>query len=222
MREVEVKFRIRDPAPLIAALKARGIELGLPVEQDDQAYAPEGWSYGDDRRGVPFARLRTVDGRHLFTVKRPAENVLSCEEHETAIADRAQMHRAIVAMGFMPAVRIRKVRRSATFGELTVCLDEVDGVGVFVKVERQVPDACRGRLCRPSCRASSSRSGSGLSGAWTPTTRSCGHPSPTKTPGNPGMPPITWRHGRRRRPTAWDPECTAAGSSAVAEPVSVP
>jgi len=62
---------------------------------------------------VPFARLRTVDGRHLFTVERPAENVLSCEEHETVIADRAQMHRAIVAMGFSPTVRIRKVRRCA-------------------------------------------------------------------------------------------------------------
>lgn len=140
MREVEVKFRVRDPAALVTALKARGIELGPPAEQDDQAYAPEGWSYGDDRRGVPFARLRTVDGRHLFTVKRPAENVLSCEEHETAVADRAQMHRAVVAMGFMPTVRIRKVRRSATFGELTVCLDELDGIGVFVEVERQVPN----------------------------------------------------------------------------------
>jgi adenylate cyclase class 2 len=76
--------------------------LGLPVHQDDQAYAPDGWSYGDDRRGVPFARLRTVDGQHLFTLKRSAENVLSCEEHETAIADRDQMHHAIMAMGFRP------------------------------------------------------------------------------------------------------------------------
>lgn len=47
-------------------------------------------------------------------------------------------------MGFMPTVRIRKVRRSATFGELTVCLDELDGVGVFVEVERQVPDGAPG------------------------------------------------------------------------------
>jgi adenylate cyclase, class 2 len=102
MHEVEVKFRVRNPAAVVAALKARGIELGPPVEQDDKAYAPEAWSYGDDRRGVPFARLRTVDGRHLFTVKQPAENVLSCQEHETAIADRAQMHRAIVRWASCP------------------------------------------------------------------------------------------------------------------------
>jgi adenylate cyclase, class 2 len=69
---------------------------------------------------------------------------LSCEEHETAIADRAQMHRAVVEMGFVPTVRIRKIRRSGTFGELTVCLDELDSVGVFVEVERQVPDGVPG------------------------------------------------------------------------------
>jgi adenylate cyclase class 2 len=144
VREVEVKFRVHDPEALRAALSARGIELGLPVRQDDQAYAPNGWSYGDDRRGVPFARLRTVDGQHLFTLKRPDENVLSCEEHETAIADRDQMHHAIVAMGFWPTVRIRKVRRTATVGDLVLCMDELDGVGVFVEVERLVPDEVQG------------------------------------------------------------------------------
>ena len=144
MREVEVKFQIRDAEAVIAALTARGIELGPPVRQDDQAYAPDGWSYGDDRRGVPFARLRTADGLHVFTLKRPAENVLSCDEHETVVADRVQMHHAIVAMGFRPTVRISKVRRTATVGDMVVCVDEVDGAGVFIEVERMVPDGVPG------------------------------------------------------------------------------
>jgi adenylate cyclase, class 2 len=114
VREVEVKYRVRDPGALLAALRMRGIELGVPFCQDDQAYAPDGWAYGDDdRRGVPFARLRTVDGRHVVTLKRPAENVLSCEEHETAVADRDQMHRAVVAMGFHPLRSVPGRRRRA-------------------------------------------------------------------------------------------------------------
>lgn len=144
MREVEVKFQIRDSEALLAALIARGIELGPPVRQDDQAYAPDGWRYGDDRRGVPFARLRTAEGRHVFTLKRPAENVLSCDEHETVVADRVQMHHAIVAMGFRPTVRIGKVRRTAAVGDMVVCVDEVDGVGVFLEVERLVSDGVPG------------------------------------------------------------------------------
>jgi adenylate cyclase class 2 len=144
VREVEVKYRVRDLGALLAALRTRGIELGVPCCQDDQAYAPDGWAYGDDRRGVPFARLRTVDGRHVFTLKRPAENVLSCEEHETAVADRDQMHRAVVAMGFHPTVRIVKTRRTATVGDLALCVDELDGLGVFLEVERMVPDGVPG------------------------------------------------------------------------------
>ena len=144
MREVEVKYRIRDVEALLVALKMCGVELGVPFCQDDQAYAPDGWAYGDDRRGVPFARLRTVDGRHVFTLKRPTENVLSCEEHETAVADRDQMHRAVVAMGFRPTVRIVKMRRTGTLGDLVLCVDELDGLGVFLEVERMVPDGVPG------------------------------------------------------------------------------
>jgi adenylate cyclase class 2 len=144
VREVEVKYRVQDLEALLKALEMRGIKLGEPFCQNDQAYAPHGWAYGDDRCGVPFARLRTVHGRHVFTLKRPAENVLSCEEHETAVADRDQMHCAVVAMGFRPTVRIVKMRRTGSLGDMVLCLDELDGLGVFLEVERMVPDGVPG------------------------------------------------------------------------------
>ncbi|HEX6472659.1 MAG TPA: class IV adenylate cyclase [Streptosporangiaceae bacterium] len=140
MREVEVKYHLKDAETLLVVLKARGIELGAPVHQDDQAYAPEGWSYGDSKLGVSFVRLRTIAGRHTFTLKRPTQNALSCEEYETAVADREQMHRAILAMGFRPTVRIAKVRRTAELPDLSLCVDEVAGLGTFLELERMVPD----------------------------------------------------------------------------------
>ena len=85
--------------------------------QDDQAYAVAGWRYGQSKLGVPFARLRTEAGRHVFTVKVPGDNELSCAEHETAVADRDEMHMAVVAMGFTPTVRI--VKTVATAGGAT-------------------------------------------------------------------------------------------------------
>jgi adenylate cyclase class 2 len=138
VREIEVKFHIQDAEALMVALKARGIELSEPVRQDDQAYAPEGWSYGDSKLGVSFVRLRTVDGRHTFTLKRPAENALACDEYETAVADRDQMHCAILAMGFRPTVRIAKARCTAELPDLSLCVDEVDGLGSFLELERMV------------------------------------------------------------------------------------
>jgi adenylate cyclase class 2 len=144
VREVEVKYQVRDTEALLVALEARGIELGAPIYQDDQAYAPHGWSYGDAKLGVSFVRLRTVEDRHVFTLKRPAENALSCEEHETVVADRQQMHHAILAMGFCPTVRIVKTRRTATLIDLSLCVDEVASLGAFLELERMVPDVTSG------------------------------------------------------------------------------
>jgi adenylate cyclase class 2 len=137
-REIEVKYRVYDLAALESALHGRGLVLASPVDQDDQAYAEDGWHYGMSKLGVSFARLRTQDGRHIFTLKRPTDNELACLEFETEIADRAQMHEAIQHMGFYPTVRIVKSRRTATLGELSLCLDEVEHVGTFLEVEKVI------------------------------------------------------------------------------------
>jgi Adenylate cyclase, class 2 (thermophilic) len=81
---------------------------------------------------------------HTFTLKRPAENALSCDEHETAVIDREQMHRAILAMGFYPTVRIVKTRRTAELPDLSLCVDEVESIGTFVELERLVSDEAPG------------------------------------------------------------------------------
>lgn len=140
MREIEVKYHIPDAEALLLELKSRGVQLGPPVFQDDQAYAPDGWSFGDSKLGVSFVRLRTIDGRHWFALKQPTVNAQSCLEFETEVVDRPAMHEAILHMGFHPTVRVAKTRRTATVGEISLCLDEVEGVGAFLELERMVAD----------------------------------------------------------------------------------
>jgi adenylate cyclase class 2 len=140
VHEVEVKYRLRDEHTAAAALAQRGVELSAPTCQDDQAYAPAAWRYGMSKIGVPFARLRTQDARHLFTVKTPVDNELACTEHETPVADREQMHGALLAMGFAPTVRIEKTRRVGRWGDVSVCVDVVQGIGAFLELERLVGD----------------------------------------------------------------------------------
>ncbi|GGT42593.1 class IV adenylate cyclase [Nonomuraea spiralis] len=108
------------------------------MRQDDQAYAQPGWDYGQSKIGVVFARLRTQDGRHLFTVKQPVANEQACLEYESTVADREQMHQAIVMMGWRPTVRIVKTRRTAALEGLNVCVDEVEYAGIFMELERTV------------------------------------------------------------------------------------
>lgn len=148
-----MKYRVLGSVvQLVVALGLVGVELGEPVVQDDQAFAPADWSYGDPKAGVAFARLRTVEPsttsghRHTFTVKVPAANELACAEHESLVADREQMHAAVVAMGFRPTMRIAKVRRAAAVDDVAVCVDDVEGLGLFIELERLVADDVPGEV----------------------------------------------------------------------------
>ena len=96
--------------------------------------------FGDGKLGVSFLRLRTVAGRHYFTLKQPAQNDQACREYETEVADREAMHHAALHMGYRPTVRIIKTRRTASLGGCSLCIDEVEGVGRFVEAERMAPD----------------------------------------------------------------------------------
>ncbi|MFF5291906.1 class IV adenylate cyclase [Paractinoplanes globisporus] len=133
--EAEVKFRVLDLDALMATLQRCGVTLSAPVRQEDQAYAPSGWSPGQSRIGVTFARLRLQDGVCLFTTKTPVDNVLACLEHETVVDDRDQMHLAVLAMGYRPTVQVAKTRRVGRSGAYALCVDEVDGAGIFLEVE---------------------------------------------------------------------------------------
>ncbi|RAY13476.1 class IV adenylate cyclase [Actinomadura craniellae] len=145
-QEIEVKYRVFDLDDLERELAARGVILSEPVHQDDQAFAQGGWSYGQSKVGVPFARLRTQAGRHLFTVKRPVANEMACIEHESEVTDREEMRRAVELMGFYPTVRIVKTRRTARLGELLLCLDEVEHAGSFLEIEKVLGQGEDGEL----------------------------------------------------------------------------
>ena len=140
VREIEVKYRIDDLEALLAVLKSRGIELSDPVQQDDQAYAPTHWQFGDSKLGVSFLRLRTTGGRHYFTLKEPADNAQACLEYETEVSDREAMHGAALHMGYRPTVRIVKTRRTATLVNCSLCVDDVDSIGAFLELERLAAD----------------------------------------------------------------------------------
>jgi adenylate cyclase class 2 len=133
--ELEVRLRVEHGPSALAALEALDLVLDDGVMQDDQAYAPLGWDYGECRLGVTFARLRTVSSQHWFTVKRPISDVRTCIEHECHVSDREAMHNAVLLMGFRPTVRIVKTRRSGRIGELKICLDDVHGLGLFLEME---------------------------------------------------------------------------------------
>lgn len=140
--EIEVKCRVAATADAAAAhLAERGAAWSAPVFQDDQAFAERGWTFDQAKTGFTFARLRTAGGRTVLTLKVPQANALACLEYETGVDDPVETAAMLAAMGYRPTVRIRKYRRTARFGDITLCLDDVDGLGLFLEAEMVTGDA---------------------------------------------------------------------------------
>lgn len=52
------------------------------------------------------------------------------------VEDGDELESIILHLGFEPYVKVRKTRRTAHFGDIELCIDEVDGLGTFVEAEK--------------------------------------------------------------------------------------
>jgi adenylate cyclase class 2 len=50
------------------------------------------------------------------------------------------MRHAALHVGYSPTVRIVKTRRTASIGDCSLCIDDLEGVGGFIEAECMIPD----------------------------------------------------------------------------------
>jgi len=146
MREIEVKALVRDPKAVVQKLETQGCVLGNPVTQEDIIFVREpGSSVDEYLENDVFVRLRTLStGKIIFTAKyNPSRKHFGdtmVTEHETEVASRDTTIDIVQLLGYTEAIRVIKTRRSGVCGEFTICLDDLEGIGSFIEVERCVPD----------------------------------------------------------------------------------
>jgi adenylate cyclase, class 2 len=140
--EVEVKYRVPDPAAVVARLAALGaVRAGEAVEADHYFNAPD----RDFRETGEAFRLRRVGGENRFTYKGPrrAGPTKTRTEIELPVAegdDGAELaERLVTSLGYQPVAVVRKTRTTYELArggvDLTVCVDAAERVGTFVEVE---------------------------------------------------------------------------------------
>lgn len=148
MLEVELKYRVPDPAAVVARLAALGaVRVGEAVEADHYFNAPD----RDFRATGEAFRLRREGGSNRFTYKGPKREAATKTRTEIEIpvgygdAGAADAERLVLALGFRPVAVVRKTRTAYDLSRgdftATVCVDRVDGVGSFVEVEVVCDDA---------------------------------------------------------------------------------
>lgn len=136
MKEVEVKARLRDRATVKQRLTDLGCVFTEPVTQDDRIFIVAGRELASTRTGDNVLRIRQQGNRTIFTLKQQQLNELDCIEKETDVSNSQQLQDIITLLGYEEAMSVRKTRQSTTYDGLTICLDEVVGLGSFIEVEK--------------------------------------------------------------------------------------
>ena len=132
MIEVEVKVRA-DHEKVRSILKKIGAaKVGVEIQSDTYFAAP----HKDFAKTDEALRIRSLDGQAVLTYKGPKLDGVSKtrEELETPV-DEVTITRVLHALGFSEAGIVRKIREVFRAGEITVCLDAVEGLGEFLEVE---------------------------------------------------------------------------------------
>lgn len=142
MREIEIKLKAKDLGALEQKLGALGCVLSAPVNQHDVIYSKDGDTSVWEKmiEGAVVVRIRRDDRGAIFTLKQQRTHEHDNIECETRIEDADAMHRALLLLGFVPGVEVRKSRRKGKLGEYEICLDQAEGLGDFVELEKMADD----------------------------------------------------------------------------------
>ena len=143
--EVELKFRVDHPDDLRRRLDQRGSWADGPVDHEDLYFAHPGRDFAST--GEAF-RVRGAGDSNQITykgAKRPG-SVKTREEIEVdfaaGLAARGDLRAILERLGFVAVTTVRKRRTSYRLvesgRELTVTIDEAEGLGTFAEVETLV------------------------------------------------------------------------------------
>ena len=138
MREIEVKARLKNIPDLLVKAKQLGIIFDPPISQYDSIY--ESTIPKSDPSWNIF-RIRKQGEKTILTMKykastRPRDN----HERETIVDNADEVAAMLNRVGYTLSVKINKNRRIAKYKDMEICIDEVDGLGSFIEIEKLASD----------------------------------------------------------------------------------
>ncbi len=141
-KEIEVKAKISDIEKIKEKLIKMGCVLSEPIIQDDVTFVDSDYGpYDQFQSGKNILRIRkNNNNKYIFTLKQPQKNEMDVIERETEISDPEEFKEALILMGYKKIVEIYKTRIKTKYDDCEICLDNVEGLGFFIEVEKIVED----------------------------------------------------------------------------------
>ena len=140
MQEIEVKARLRDRDTVMQRLASLGCAFKDPIEQEDAVYVEKTGSLEIFLSNKVFLRIRVNDGSEVILTAKKRTGPLVAIEYETTVASKEEVRQILLLMGYQEAVRVHKVRVTTEYQGCEICVDEVEGLGSFIEMEKLTED----------------------------------------------------------------------------------
>lgn len=134
--EIEVKAKVKDFEIIKNKLKEIGCVLSLPIIQDDYIYNKKDIDIYKNYDDSPILRIREQDKKILFTLKKNRSNELDCIEKELEVSNKDTLEDIFELLGYENTVEVHKKRIKTNYKDYEICLDQVDGLGSYIEVEK--------------------------------------------------------------------------------------
>jgi len=133
---IEVEVKARAPEGMAERIASLGGEL-IEVENHLDLYFNS--PLRDFRRSDEALRIRIKEKGARLTYKGPKIDSATKSRLELTvrIEDAREMEEMLGHLGFVPSATVRKRRHKYSYQDVTLALDEVEGLGCFLEVEAQ-------------------------------------------------------------------------------------
>ncbi|XRO76260.1 class IV adenylate cyclase [Methanocaldococcus sp. 10A] len=139
MIEVEIKVKIDDKDKVVEQLKNLGFKFIKKKFQEDIYFNGIDRDFKETDEAL---RIRDEDGNFFVTYKGPKIDKISKtrEELEVNIEDKEKMRQIFKKLGFKEVPPIRKIREIYKKGDIEASIDDVEGLGLFLELEKAISD----------------------------------------------------------------------------------
>lgn len=135
MLEIERKFRLNKEKVTLVIDNLKHLSFLQTIHQVDKVFLFQCESFKQFKPGDPVMRIRTIDGVVHLAYKRRLGTEGNVVEHEIIVDSEKTAQAILTEIGYTLVTCIEKDRTEYEGDGVTVCLDDVVGLGKFIEIE---------------------------------------------------------------------------------------
>ena len=140
MQEIEIKAVLKDREEIMRKLESLGCTLSDPIRQDDVIYVEHTGPLETFLSNRAFLRIRVNNGNETIFTAKQKRGALVAIEHEVVVDSKGELEQMLGMMGYQKALEIHKTRLVTEYQGCEICIDEVEGLGTFIEMEKLSKD----------------------------------------------------------------------------------